>query len=133
MPKVPPSGEPTFREILISGLVEDKGDFHSSLEASDFKLKEVFQYIGEPMLSIEATRRLGQPQRDSKRPVPLLVRFTSEWDARKSLSKAYKLEPYPVPLHFSKSPNKEVQATRHELFRKRYQMIHNENVPKEKL
>ena len=103
MPKVPPSGEPTFREILISGLVEDKGDFHSSLEASDFKLKEVFQYICEPMLSIKATRRLGRPQRDSKRPMPLLVRFTSEWDARKSFMKAYKLKPYPVPLQFSKS------------------------------
>ena len=133
VPKAPPSGETTCREILISGLVEDKGDFHSSFEADDFKLKEVFQHIGEPMLSIETTRRLGRPQRDSKRPRPLLVRFTSEWDARKSLSKAYKLKSYPVQLYFSKSLNKEDQATRRKLLEKRYQMINNENVPKEEL
>ena len=85
------------------------------------------------MLSIETTRRLGRPQRDSKRPRPLLVRFTSERDARKSLSKAYKLKSYPVQLYFSKSLNKEDQATRRKLLEKRYQMINNENVPKEEL
>ena len=42
MPKTPPSGEPTFREILISGLVEDKGEIHFSFEADDNKMKEVF-------------------------------------------------------------------------------------------
>ena len=91
--KAPPSGDSTtFREILISRLVEQKGDFHSSFEADDSKLQEVFQHIGEPTLSIEATRRLGRPQRDSNRPRPLLIRFTSEWDARKCLSKGYKLK-----------------------------------------
>ena len=35
VPKTPPSGETTCREILISGLVEDKSDFHSSFEADD--------------------------------------------------------------------------------------------------
>ena len=75
MPKTPPSGEPSCREVLIRGLVEDKGDFHSSFEADDCKLKDVFQHIGEPMLSIETTRQLGHPQRDSKRPRPLLVRL----------------------------------------------------------
>ena len=49
MPKAPPSGEPTCREILKIGLVEDKGAFHSSFEADDFKLNEVFQHYGEPM------------------------------------------------------------------------------------
>ena len=68
MPKTPPSGEPTCREILIGGLVEDKGDFRSSFEADDFGLKEVLQHIGEPKLSIETTHRLGRPQRDSKDP-----------------------------------------------------------------
>ena len=130
MPKAPSSGEPTCREILISGLVEDKGDFHSSFEAADFKLKEVFQHIGKPMLSIETTRRLGRPRRDSKRPRPLLVSLTSEWDARKSLLRTYKLKSYPVPLYFSKSLNKEDKATRRRLLEKRYQMIDNENVPK---
>ena len=38
-PNAPHSGEPTCREILISGLVEDKGDFHPSFEADDFKLE----------------------------------------------------------------------------------------------
>ena len=84
MPKALTNGEPTCREILISGLVDDKGDFHSSFEADDFKLKEVFERIGEAVLSIETTRRLGLPQRDSKRPRSLLVRFISEWNARKS-------------------------------------------------
>ena len=71
VPKAPPSGEPTCREILISGLVENKGNFHSTFEADDFKMKEIFQHIGEPMLSIETTRRLGRPQRDSKSTRPL--------------------------------------------------------------
>ena len=70
------------------------------------------------MFSIETTRRLGRPQRDSERPRPLFVRFTSEWDARKSLSKAYKLKSYPVPLYISKSLKKEDQATRRKLFEK---------------
>ena len=56
-PKAPPSGEPTSCEIQISALVDDKADFHSSFEADDYKLKEVFQYIGQPMLSIETTHR----------------------------------------------------------------------------
>ena len=109
--KCSPSGEPTCREVLISYLVENKGDFHSSFEADDSELKEVFQHSSEPMLSIETTRRLGRPQRDSKRPRPLLVHFTSEWDARRSLSKAYKLKSHHVPLYFSKSLNKEDKAT----------------------
>ena len=132
-PNAPPSGEPTCREILLSCLVEDKGAFHSSFEADDFKLKEVFQRIGEPMLSIETTRQLGRPQRDLKRPRPLLVCFTSESDPGKSLSRAYKLKSYPVPLFFSKSLNKEDQATRRKLLEKRYPKINNENVPRGKL
>ena len=132
--KAHPSGDSTTsREILISGLVEQKGDFHSSFEADDSKLQEVFQHIGEPTLSIEATRRLGRPQRDSNRPRPLLIRFTSEWDARKCLSKGYKLKTYNAPVYISKSLNKEEQATRRKLLEKRYQMINVEKVPKEEL
>ena len=76
------------------------------------RLKKFFTYscffnpyiiaaVFETCFYIETTRRLGRPQRDSKRPRPLLVRFTSELDARKSLSKAYKLKSYPVQLYFS--------------------------------
>ena len=38
-----------------------------------------------------------------------------------------------MPLYFSKSLDKEDQATRRKLLAKRYQMINNENVPKEEL
>ena len=99
-PKAPPSGEPTSRGIQIGALVDDKADFQSSFEADDFKLKEVFQHIGQPMLSFETTRRHGRLQRDSGKRRPLLVRFTSEWVALKILSKAHKLKSYPVPLFF---------------------------------
>ena len=90
VPKTRPSGEPTCREILISGLVEDKGDFHSSFQADDFQSKEVFQHNGEPILSLETTRQLGHPQRDSKREMVLMLtcKFDCKSNIALSMSKA---------------------------------------------
>ena len=83
--------ETLSREIIINGLVEDKGSFRSSF-ADNSKLQEVFNHMDEKTLKIESTRRLGQPKADMSRPRPFLIRFSSEWDTRKCLSKSYSPE-----------------------------------------
>ena len=71
------------REIVITGLMEEKGDEHSLIEADNNKLQDVLKYLDNSNFNIENTRRLGQYKKESTRPRPLLVRFSSEWDVRK--------------------------------------------------
>ena len=76
--------------------------------------------MDEKTLKIESTRRLGQPKADMSRPRPLLIRFATEWDARKCLSKSYRLKNYHERIFISQSLNKEDQATKRKLLQKRY-------------
>ena len=50
------------REIIINGLVENKGTFKSSFEADNSKLQEVFNHMDEKTLKIESTRRIRSTQ-----------------------------------------------------------------------
>ena len=97
------------REVIINGLVEEKGDFNSTFEADNSKLQSVFNHMEEASLNIDSTRRLGKPKGDTSRPRPLLVRFTSEWDARKCLYKSYKLQSFHERVFLSQRLNNEDQ------------------------
>ena len=97
--------ESLSREIIINGFVEDKGTFKSSFEA-------------------------GQPKADMSRPRPLLIRFASEWVARKCLSKNYRLKNYHERIFISQSLSKEDQATKRKLLQKRYERINSHGVPR---
>ena len=103
------------REVIINGIVEEKGTFNSTFEADNCKLQNVFDHMEETSLKIDSTRRLGKPKGDMSRPRPLLVRFASEWDARKCLSKSYKLKNYHERVFISQSLSKDDQATKQKL------------------
>ena len=79
-------------QVIINGLVKKKGTFSSSFGADNSKLQNVFYHMDETTLKIDSTCKLGQPKGDKSKPRPLLVRFTSERDARKCLSKSYQLK-----------------------------------------
>ena len=110
------------REIVITGLMKEKGVAHSLIEADKNKLQDVLKYLDNSNFNIE----------NSTRPRLLLVRFSSEWDVRKCLSRAYKLKNYPSKIFISKSLSKDDQATKRKLLEKRYQLI-SEGVPREEL
>ena len=120
------------REIVITGLMEEKGDAHSLIEADNNKLQDVLKYLDNSNFNIENTRRLGQYKKESTGPRPLLVRFSSEWNVRKCLSRAYKLKNFPSKIFISNSLSKDDQATKRKLLEKRYQLI-SEGVPREEL
>ena len=88
--------------------------------------------MDEKTLKIESTRRLGQPKADMSRPRPLLIRFATEWDARKCLSKSYRLKNY-ERIFISQSLKKEDQATKRKLLQKRYEMINSDGVPRDEI
>ena len=76
------------REVIINALVEEKGTFISSFEADNYKIQNGFNDMDETTLKIDFIRRLGKNKGDMSRLRALLVRFTSEWDARKCLSES---------------------------------------------
>ena len=100
------------REVIINGVVEEQGIFYSSFEADNSKLHNLFNHMDETTLKIYSNRTLGKPKGDMSRTRPLFVRFTSEWDARKCLSKSYKVKNYQERVFISKSLKKDDQATK---------------------
>ena len=96
-------------------------------------MAEIFDHIGEENLSICQMYRLGKANPQQRRPRPLLVRLSSEWNARKCLAKSYKLKNFKEKIFISKSLNQEEQILKRKIFKKRYDMINNEKVPRDEL
>ena len=115
-------------EVIINGLVEDKGTFKSAFEADNCKVKKVFNHMDETTLKVDSNRELEKPKGNMSRPRPLTVRFTSERDARKRLPTSYKLKNYHERVFISKSLNKIDQATKQKFFQKRYEMINTDRI-----
>ena len=120
-------------EIIIDGVCEDNGQFTSNIEAEEAKVAEIFDHIGEENLSICQMYRLGKANRQQGRPHTLLVRLSFEWNARKCLAKSYKLKNFKEKIFISKSLNQEEQILKCNSFKKRYDMINNEKVPRVEL
>ena len=49
-------------EVVIIGLIEEKGTFHFSFEADSSKLQNVCNHMDETTFKIDSTRRIGQPK-----------------------------------------------------------------------
>ena len=75
-------------EIIIDGICEDRGDFTSNVEAEEAKVSEILEYIGESNINISQMHRLGKSKSSERRPRPILLRLSSDWDVRKCLAKA---------------------------------------------
>ena len=84
-------------EAIKNALVAKKGTFNSSFEADNSKLQNVVEHRDESTLKVEFTRRLGKPKGETSKTWSLTVHSTSEWDARKHLSKSYKFHNYLLP------------------------------------
>ena len=61
------------------------------------------------------------------------VRYTSEWDIRKCLSKFYKLKRYHERVSISQSLIKYDEATKRNLLQKRYEIINTVGMPWEEI
>ena len=120
------------REVIIKGVVEEQGIFHSSFEADNSKLHIVFNHRDGTTLKIDSDRTLGKSKDDMSRTRLLFVLFTSEWDARKCLSKSYKVKNYHERVFISKSLNKDDQAAKRKL-QKRYEMINTDRIPRKEI
>ena len=89
--------------------------------------------MDETTPKIDSTSRLGKAKGDIPKPLALVVRFTSEWDARKCLFKSYRLKHYHERVFISQLLNKDDQATKQKLFQKRYEMINTDRIHREKI
>ena len=78
--------------ILNDGISEDKGDFTSNVEAEEASVSEILEYIGESNINISQMYSFVKSKSSERRPRPILLRLSSDWDARKCLAKAYKLK-----------------------------------------
>ena len=56
------------REVIINGLVGEKGTFDSSFEADNSKLQNVYNHMDETTPKIDSTRRLGKAKGDIPKP-----------------------------------------------------------------
>ena len=97
------------------------------LEGNIFTSQAKFELI------IQRQESLIEINPQQRRPRPLLVRLSSEWNARKCLAKSYKLKNFKEKIFISKSLNQEEQILKRKIFKKRYDMINNEKVPRDEL
>ena len=91
--------------------------------------------MDEATLKTDSTCRLSKSkaQRRFVETNTLIVRFTSEWDARRTFFKSYNLKNYHERVSISQSMTKDDQATERELLQKRYEMIIIDAITREKI
>ena len=96
------------------------------LEHDDEHLKNILETLGEwDKNNINLVKRLGPFNEQSDRPRSLIVKFSNEWNARKCLTKGYKLRNYDNPVYISKSLSKEEVILIKRVLKKRWELMQN--------
>lgn len=121
------SGSSTSRrfEIRIQGVPEcNENSFAKRTEHDESEMSRILHTLGESSSNqVASLFRLGKFVKDARRPRSILVKFTSEWAARKCLAKSHLLKNFEYPIFVSKSLSKEEVIQEKTILKKRYELI----------